>query len=105
MLYYIYISMSYGLMYRFAGKLRREGLTMMRGSCDNPIGSVLFDFVRFRFARFGWFVPFGGCMSHFSQYVKSYLIKISEALLPKSGFIAPSLRLFLYAFKGGDALW
>ena len=57
---------------------------MAVGRCDNLIGSVRFGSVRF-----------GRSIAPFSQYVKSYLIKITENLPPKTGLSAPCLRLFL----------
>ena len=56
---------------------------MAAGRCDNLIGSVRFGSVRF-----------GRSIVPFSQYVKSYLIKISENLSPETGLSAPCVRLF-----------
>ncbi len=50
---------------------------------DNSIGSARLGSARL-----------GRSIAPFSQYVKSYLITISETLLPKTGAIAPCLRLF-----------
>ena len=51
---------------------------MIRGSCDNSIGSV----------------RFGRSIVPFFPYVKSYLIRISKTSLPETGIFAPCLRLF-----------
>jgi hypothetical protein len=71
---------------------------MAAGRCDNLIGSVRFGSVRFGSVRFGSVrfgsVRFGRSIAPFSQYVKSYLITISEDLSPETGLIAPCLRLF-----------
>ena len=61
---------------------------MAAGRCDDLIGMV----------------RFGRSIVPFSQYVKSYLIKISENLSPKTGAKCALPSVFLY-LEGGDALW
>ena len=64
----------------------------MKGGLDNDNGQMR-QSNRFGSVRFGS-VRFGRSIAPFSQYVKSYLIKISENLSPETGLSAPCLRSF-----------
>ena len=75
---------------------------MTRGSCDNPIGSVRFGSVRFGSVRFGSVRQEHSALFSVCQVVSH---KNSKNIIAGDGDIFAQPSAFLYALKGGDALW
>ena len=88
MLYHVCIIVGVGVLVPFRyKKLRREGLTMTMGSCDNSFGSVRQE---------------NSALFSLCQVVSH---KNFKNIVAGDGDICALLSAFLYALKGGDAVW
>ena len=75
---------------------------MIRGSCDNSIGSVRFGSVRFGSVRFGSVRQEHSALFSVCQVLSHNNFK---NIVAGDGGICALPSAFLYTFKGGDVIW